>query len=66
MNNAKSKPSHRLYQVIGEGDDAQWLELAAAWPHKDNKGYTILAPFLGKIIMREITAQETQPIPADT
>lgn len=51
---AKRKPTHRLFHVTGEGDDAIWTQVAAAWPHKDGKGFTIPVPFLGRVVMREI------------
>ncbi|MDQ0465572.1 hypothetical protein QO010_003361 [Caulobacter ginsengisoli] len=54
-NNAKRKPpTHRLYHVAGDGPDAIWSQVAAAWPHADGKGFTIPVPFLGRIVMREI------------
>ena len=36
-----SKPTHRIYIVVGEGKKAKWTEIAAAWPHSDGKGYGI-------------------------
>ena len=51
---SSNKPSHRLYQVSGEGKSAIWTPVASAWPNKDGKGFTILVPFLGRIIMREV------------
>lgn len=52
-----SKPTHRIYIVVGEGKKATWTEIAAAWPHSDGKGYGISAsaiPLQGRIVMREI------------
>ncbi|MEK7342760.1 MAG: hypothetical protein AABZ73_02945 [Pseudomonadota bacterium] len=52
-----SKPTHRIYIVVGEGKKAKWTEIAAAWPHSDGKGYGISAtaiPLQGRIVMREI------------
>jgi hypothetical protein len=57
-NNKQSsrKPSHRIYIVTGEGDDAQWQEVGAAWPNRDGKGYSISAKNLPlRIVMREAT-----------
>ena len=53
--NAKSKPSHRLYQVAGEGKNAIWTPVAAAWPHRDGKGFNIVLealPVSGRITLR--------------
>jgi len=57
-NNSNRKPSHRLYQVVGEGKAAIWTPIASAWAHRDGKGYNILVPFIGKIVMREAGAQD--------
>lgn len=54
----QNRPSHRLYQVAGEGKVAIWTPICSAWPHKDGKGFNILVPFIGKIVMREIAAGE--------
>ncbi len=52
------KPTHRLYQVIGEGDKAVWKPIGAAWSHRDGNGcsFTIDAmPLQGRLVMRLIT-----------
>ena len=52
-----TKPTHRLYIVTGEGKSAHWKEIAAAWPHRDGKGFTIACdalPLSGQIVMREV------------
>ncbi len=38
-----NRPSHRLFAVSkAEGQDkASWLEIGAAWPNKDGKGYSL-------------------------
>lgn len=49
------KPSHRLYTVIGEGDDAVWRPIGAAWPNRDGKGFNIeldAVPLSGRLAMR--------------
>ncbi len=53
-----TKPTHRLYCVTGEGTNSRWIEIGAAWPNKDGKGYSfdIFAfPANGRPVMREIT-----------
>lgn len=39
----KTKPTHRIYVVTKRGDDRKpdWLELGAAWPHKDGHGFNM-------------------------
>lgn len=54
----KTKPTHRIYVVIGEGKTAHWREIGAAWPNKDGKGFSLVCdavPLGGKIVMRAIT-----------
>jgi hypothetical protein len=51
------RPTHRLYQVTGNGDDAFWREIGAAWPNKDGHGFSIsynVIPLHGRIVMRRI------------
>jgi hypothetical protein len=37
-----TRPSHRIYSVSkNENEKSQWVELGAAWPHKDGKGYQL-------------------------
>ena len=50
-------PTHRLYVVTGEGKAAVWKEIAAAWPHRDGRGFTIACdalPLSGQIVMRAV------------
>jgi hypothetical protein len=51
------RPSHRVYQVTGNGDDAFWREIGAAWPNKDGHGFNIsynVIPLHGRVVMRRI------------
>ena len=53
-----AKPTHRLYSVIGEGKNARWTEIGAAWPHRDGEGFSLTytaIPLNGQIVMRPIT-----------
>jgi hypothetical protein len=38
-----NRPTHRVYAVIKkEGrEKGTWLEIGAAWPHRDGKGYGV-------------------------
>lgn len=38
----KNRPSHGVYIVEGEGDNAYWTKVGAAWAHKDGDGFNIL------------------------
>ena len=62
------QPTHRAYSVIRrEGQDDFWLNIGLVFPHKDGNGYNIMLqafPLDGKIVCREITAEETAEDPA--
>lgn len=54
-NRAKNAPSHRLFNVTGDGDTARWTDIGVAWATKDNKGFTLALnaiPVNGRIVMR--------------
>ena len=57
------QPTHRAYSVIKrEGQDDFWLNIGLVFPHKDGSGYNIMLqafPLDGKIVCREITAEDT-------
>lgn len=55
---AINKPTHRLYRVDGEGKNAYWTPIGAAWPNRDGEGFSIscdAVPLHGRIVMRRIT-----------
>jgi hypothetical protein len=56
-----NRPSHRLFAVTkAEGQDkASWLEIGAAWPNKDGKGFSLklkAMPMPGSEIVLRIVA----------
>ncbi len=61
-----NKPTFIAYQVEdgGQGEDTSkghWLEVGAAWPHKDGKGYSInlrALPVDGRLVLREPIERE--------
>lgn len=57
------RPTHAIYQVIGEGDRSSWNRIGAAWANRDGKGFSIKldsAPLHGRTVLREI---EEKPAP---
>jgi len=60
----KSRPSHRIYSVTKNGDDAKgkWTEIGAAWPHKDGQGFHLkftAMPIAGAdVLLRVPTARK--------
>ena len=61
-----NKPAYVAYQVKDgdQGEDrskGHWLEIGAAWPNKDGKGYSITLralPVDGRVVLREATERE--------
>lgn len=52
------KPTHRLFRVVGDGENSIWTPIGAAWPNKDGLGFSInceALPLSGRIVMRTIT-----------
>jgi hypothetical protein len=64
------QPTHRAYSVIRrEGQDDYWLNIGLVFPHKDNGGFNIMLqafPLDGKIVCREITAEDEADPPENT
>ena len=48
-------PTHNIFLVTGDGENAKWTEIGAAWPHQDGSGFAITCtalPLQGRIVMR--------------
>lgn len=57
----KSRPSHTIFQVIGEKEKSRWIRVGAGWTNKDGKGLTLVFdsyPVVGRTMLREITKQD--------
>ena len=53
----KSRPTHTVYVVEGEGDSAFWTKVGAAWRHEDGEGFNIELdsfPKDGKVVVRSV------------
>jgi hypothetical protein len=49
--------------ATGEGDNAFWTKIGAAWEHEDRKGFYILLtakPLNGRLVIREPKPVEDQ------
>ena len=49
--------------ATGEGDNAFWTKISAAWEHEDRKGFNILLtakPLNGRLVIREPKPVEDQ------
>ncbi len=62
------QPTHRAYSVIRrDGQDDFWLNIGLVFAHKDSSGFNIMLqafPLDGKIVCREITAEDMAEEPA--
>jgi len=55
--NTNNKPTHAIYQVIGDDDKAKWFRVGSAWAHKDLQGAGLKFdsfPLSGRIVVRVI------------
>lgn len=56
--NETKRPTHAIYQVIGEADKARWIRVGAGWTNRDGKGLSLkfdAYPVVGRTVIREIT-----------
>jgi len=57
------RPTHIIWQVVGEGDKGRWIRVGAGWPNKDGKGLTLRLdayPVAGRTVLREITQRNEE------
>jgi hypothetical protein len=55
-------PAFILYCVEGNGQNANWTKIGAAWPNRDGKGFSIrceAVPLQGRIVMRAYSPKRT-------
>ena len=56
QNRKPNRPSHSVYVVEGEGDNAYWTKLGSAWSHEDGDGFNIqltAIPLTGRLVVRK-------------
>lgn len=62
MAKAAAKPAYTAYAVAGEGRNANWTRIGAAWAHDDGEGFNIvITPGIavsGKLVLRPPKSQE--------
>lgn len=59
--NQPKRPTHAIFQVIGDDDKTRWIRVGAAWPNKDGKGFSLkfdAYPVVGRVMVREINEQD--------
>ena len=54
----KSRPSHRIYAVVKNGDKKFWQPIGALWAHQDGKGFNQQLDYLplnnAQIVIRSV------------
>jgi hypothetical protein len=61
-----NRPTHRVFAVIKkEGNEkGTWLEIGAAWRHRDGKGYGVTLNFIPRSPEAELVIRAIEPKPA--
>lgn len=57
------RPTHAIWQVIGEGDNTRWTRIGAAWANRDGRGLTLkfdAYPATGRTVVREYSEQQPE------
>ena len=52
---AVNVPTHGAFVVEGEGDNAFWTRIGAAWAHRDGQGFNVslsAVPLNGRLVLR--------------
>src|SRR5208337_4218143 len=55
------RPTHKVFVVEGEGDDAFWTRVGSAWRHKDEQGYNVVLsalPINGRLVLLAFTEDD--------
>lgn len=55
------KPTHGVYVIQGDGDNAYWLKIGAAWQNRDSKGMNLILdalPLTNKLVVREFSEKD--------
>ncbi|MCL4853313.1 MAG: hypothetical protein KJZ78_18305 [Bryobacteraceae bacterium] len=52
---SKDVPTHGVFVVEGDGKDAFWTRIGAAWAHRDGQGFNLrlsALPVSGRLVVR--------------
>jgi hypothetical protein len=64
MPEAKTRPAYDAFVVDGEGKEAFWTKIGAAWPHEDRQGFNLqltALPITGRVVLRVSKPREEKP-----
>jgi hypothetical protein len=62
-----NRPTHRVYAVIIKKEGTAkgaWLEVGAAWPHRDGKGYNLKLDAIARSPDAQLVIRAFEPAPA--
>ena len=69
-NKEDKRPTHIVWQVLGEGEKARWTRIGAGWVNRDGKGLSLkfdAYPVDGRVVVREQEQPEdAQPASGET
>jgi len=58
-----NSPAFMLWSVEGDGKEARWTRIGAAWLHQDGKGFNLRCnaiPLQGRLVARAYTPKPSQ------
>lgn len=58
-----NRPSHAVYMVEGDRENAFWTKIGSAWLHEDGEGLNLVLsamPMTGRLVIRKWEAKEQQ------
>lgn len=59
-----NSPAFVLWSVEGDGKQARWTRVGAAWANSDGKGFNIRChaiPLAGRLVMRAFSPKRDEP-----
>lgn len=66
MPDEKPRPAYDAFMVEGDGKEAFWTKIGAAWPHDDGKGFNLqfaAIPLSGRVVLRVPKPKEKAAAP---
>lgn len=60
---SNNSPAFMLWCVDGDGKEARWTRIGAAWLHQDGKGFNLRCaaiPLQGRLVARAYTPKEAR------
>ena len=59
-----NNPTHEVFHVVGENDNARWTKIGVAWEHKDKDGLNLAVNYSplveGRTVVRKIQSKDEE------